>query len=141
MTSSVQLARRLLAQDTPEGTQDPEAAAVGLRKTCARLSSALGNALGTEGCNALFVRALTRTEAQHPLIADLRPRGEGRISFDGLVKIVDEHGVIRVTAAIEAVLTALIDILIRLVGEDMTVRLTAADAVAHSTPNEGASTP
>jgi hypothetical protein len=141
LSSSVQLARRLLAQDTAAGTGDPEIAAVGLRKTCARVSASLRNALGTDGCNALLVRAVTRTEARHPLIAELQRAHEGHISFDGLVKSVDEHGVDAVTAAIEALLAALIDILVRLIGEEMTVRLTAADAASHSETDGGAPTP
>ena len=141
LPSSVLLARRLLAYDTAAGTTEPGIAAVGLRKTCARVSGALRNALGADGCNALLVRALTRTEAQHPLIADLRRTSEGNISFDGLVKSVDDHGVAPVTAAIEALLAALIDILVRLVGEEMTIRLTAADAAPHSSTNGGATPP
>lgn len=136
--SSVQLARRLLACDTPPGTTDPEVVAVGLRKTCARISNALRNTLGNDGCSALLARALARTEGQHPLIADLRQSGEGHISFDGLVASVDEHGIGPVSAAIEAMLAALVDILVRLVGEDMTIRLTTADAAPQSISNEGA---
>jgi hypothetical protein len=135
---SVLLARRLLAQDTPAGTLDPGMAAVGLRKTCARVSAALRNSMGADGCNALLVRALTRVEAQHPLIADLRRASEGNISFDGLVKSVDDHGVAPVTTAIEALLTALIDILVRLIGEEMTIRITAGDAAPQSATNDGA---
>ena len=137
LSSSVQLAQRLLAYDTPPGTDDPEVVAVGLRKTCSRVSSSLRNALGTDGSNALLVRALTRIESQHPLLADLRQSSESSMSFDVLVKSVDEHGIGPVKAAIEALLAALIDILVRLVGEDMTVRLTAADAASHSGTNGG----
>ena len=141
LSSSVVLARRLLAHDTGAGTTAPDIAAVGLGKTCTRVSGALRNALGADGCNALLVRALTRTEAQHPLIGDLRGASEGNVSFDGLAKSVDDHGVVPVTAAIEALLAALIDILVRLVGEEMTIRITAADAAPHSATNGGASKP
>lgn len=137
LSSSVQLARQLLAHETAPGTSDPEMIAAGLRKTCARTLITLRNALGVDGCNALLVRALIRTEAQHPLISDLRRSSEGNISFDGLVKSVGDHGVVPVTAAIEALLAALIDILVRLVGEEMTVRLIAADAASHSVTNGG----
>ena len=129
LPSSVLLARRLLAHDTPAGSSDPEVAAVGLRKTCARVSTTLRNALGADGCNALLVRAVTRTEAQHPLIADLR-RSEGNVSFDELVRSVDEHGVVPVSAAVEALLASLIEILARLIGEEMTIRITTVDALA-----------
>lgn len=111
---------------------------MGLRKTCARVSTALRNALGTDGCNALLVRAVTRTEAQHPLIAGLR-RSEGNVSFDELVRSVDEHGVVPVSAAIEALLASLIDILTRLIGEEMTIRLTTIDALERQGTDAGAS--
>jgi hypothetical protein len=136
---SAQLARRLLVHDTPAGTTDPELIAVGLRKTCARIAGNLRNALGADATNALLVRALTRIEAQHPRIVDLRRSSEGNISFDALVKSVDEQGVAHVSAAIEALLVALIDILVRLIGEDMTVRLVAGDAAPQSSANGGGS--
>ena len=110
---------------------------MGLRKTCARVSGTLRNSLGADGCNALLVRALTRIEAQHPLIKDLRRNSDGGISFDVLVTSVDVHGVAAVSAAIEALLAALIDILVRLIGEDMTVRLTAAEVAPLSSANGG----
>lgn len=134
-TSSAQIARRLLANDTTPGTTDAEVVAVGLRKTCARVSGTLRNSLGVDGCNALLVRALTRTEAAHPLIRELRRNSDGGVSFDVLVTSVDVHGVGPVTAAIEALLAALVDILIRLIGEDMTVRLTTAEATPPSSGN------
>ena len=136
-SSSTQIARRLLATDTAPDSTAPEVVAVGLRKTCARVSGALRSSLGADGSNALFVRALTRVEAQHPLIKDLRRNSDGGISFDVLVTSVDVHGVGPVSAAIEALLAALIDILIRLIGEDMTVRLTAAEAAIPSPANGG----
>ena len=135
--SSADIARRLLAHDTAPGATDPEIVAVGLRKTCARISGALRNSLGVDGCNALLVRALTRTEAAHPLIKELRRNSDGGISFDVLVTSVDVHGVGPVTAAIEALLATLIDILIRLIGEDMTIRLTTAEAAMQSPANGG----
>ena len=139
-SSSVQLARRLLDHDTAPGTNDPEVASVGLRKTCARINSSLRNALGGDAADALLVRALTRIEAQHPLIADFRRSSEGNISFDALVQSVDRHGVGPVTVAIEALLAALIDILARLIGEDMTVRLIAADVPPLPPTNGGGPT-
>ena len=129
----------MLAADTPPGASDPEIVAVGLRKTCTRIAGGLRNALGTDGSNALLVRALARTESQHPLIADLRRSSEGNISFDALVKSVDEHGIGPVTAAVEALLAALVDILVRLVGEEMTARLTTVDTGPQSVSNSGAS--
>jgi hypothetical protein len=137
--NSVELARRLLAQDLEPGISNPELVAVGLRKTCARTSAALRNVLGADGCSALLVRALARTQGRHPLIADLRRSSEANVSFDGLVKSVDEYGVVPVAAAIQALLAALIDILVRLIGEEMTVRLIAAEAAPQSAANGGAS--
>lgn len=131
------LARRLLAQDTSSGSDDSELAAVALRKTCERAASSLRNGMGSDACNALLLRALTRVEAEHPLIRELRPSGDGGMSFDGLVQCVDEHGVAPTTAAIEALLAALIDVLVRLVGEELTIRLFVADAVSRPAAHGG----
>ena len=136
---SIQLARRLLAPELTLGTADPEVAAVGLRRTCERISVTLRNALGVDGSSALFHRALMRTEAAHPSLAGLRGSDDRHIAFEGLAASVDAHGIGAVSAGVEALLAALIDILVRLIGEEMTIRLTAAEAASPTAPNGGAS--
>lgn len=83
--------------------------------------------MGDAGCAALLARALARTEGAHPVLKDLRAlAGEG-ISPDGIAATAAAHGTENVTAAIEALIAAVVDILTRLIGDDMTMRLLDQD--------------
>jgi hypothetical protein len=99
-----------------------------LQRTCLRVSENLRDSMGEDGCNALLARALARTEADHPALKNIRRINEGSIHLDGVVTSVEVHGVAAVTAAIEALLAALVEILGRLIGEDMVIRLIDPDA-------------
>jgi len=88
----------------------------------------LRDSMGDDGSSALLARALARTEADHPALTNLRRRNEANIHPDGVVASVEAHGIAAVTAAIEALLAALVEILSRLIGEDMAIRLIDQDA-------------
>jgi hypothetical protein len=45
------------------------------------------------------------------------------IQRDAVLASIDVHGIVAVRAAIEALVAALIDVLARLIGEDMAIRL------------------
>lgn len=117
---SVHTARRLLASDAPPAGEESQAAiAAALQQTCLRVCGNLSDSFGDDGCNALFARALARAEAQHPTLRELRRAGQDTIHLEGVAGTAALHGVVPVSAAIEALLAALIDILSRLIGEDM----------------------
>lgn len=99
-----------------------------LERTCLRVSNNLRDSIGNDGCNALLVRALARTEANHPALTDIRSLNEGAIHLDGVLTSVEAHGLAAVTAGIEALLAAVVEILGRLIGEDMATRLIDHDA-------------
>lgn len=122
--TSLEIARRLLARDTVPGREaEPEMVGAALQRACVHVSETLRDSLGEDGCNALLVRALARTEADHPALKNIRRGNESSIHLDGVAASVEAHGVPAVTAAIEAVLAALVDILSRLIGEEMAIRL------------------
>lgn len=120
---SVQIARRLLPPEAAAKVRDPAAAGATLQKALARVTQSLGDAMGEDGCNALLARALARNEAAHPALRQIRRLSASAIHLDGVAASVEAHGVAPVTAAIEALLTSLIDILGRLIGEEMAIRL------------------
>jgi uncharacterized iron-regulated protein len=103
-------------------------AVAALQRTCLRVSDNLRDSMGDAGCNALLARALARTEADHPALKDIRRLDEDNIHLDGVLASIEAHGVAAVTAAIEALLAALVGILGRLIGEDMAIRLIDHDA-------------
>jgi hypothetical protein len=126
---SRQLARRLLAREVAQVSDgEPEKVGAALTRTFLRVSENLRDSLGDDGWGALLVRALTLAKPQNPALDDLRLLNEGGIHPDAMLASVEAHGVAAVTAAVEALLAALIDILRRLIGEDMTTRIIDHDA-------------
>lgn len=116
------MARRLVARET-SGAGEPAIVAAGLQRACARVSANLRDSVGEDGRDALLARALARTESDHPALKDICTLNNGAIRLDGMVAGVDAHGVVPVTSAIEALLASLLDVLGRLIGEDMAMRL------------------
>jgi len=98
-----------------------------LQQTCTRVLGNLREALGEDGCNALLARALARAEREHPPLKKIRRLYGDSIHLDGVAASVDAFGVPAVTAAIEALFAALVDVLGRLIGEDMAARLIDSD--------------
>ncbi len=79
--------------------------------------------MGDDGCTALLARALARTEAAHPALTTVRRVNGSSIALDGVADATKTHGAAAVTAAVEALLGALVDVLGRLIGEDMAIRV------------------
>jgi uncharacterized iron-regulated protein len=121
-SASLEVARGLLALRADART-DPKLAGEALQQACARVSANLRDAMGEAGADALLARALARTEAHHPALKGIRRLNDGGIHLDGVIANVEADGVATVTAAIEALLATLVDILGRLIGEDMALRL------------------
>jgi hypothetical protein len=107
-------------------------AAAALQRALVRVSANLRDSMGDDGRDALLTRALARTESDHPALKDFRKLNHGVIQLDGVVASVETHGVAPVTAAIEAMLAALLDVLGRLIGEDMAMRLLDQDLAGPS---------
>ena len=114
--------------------------AAALQRTLARVRANLCDSVGDDGCSALLARALARTESDHPALTDIRKLNNGIVHLDGVVESVEAHGVAPVTAAIEALFATLVDVLGRLIGEDMAMKLLDHDLAAPS-PDGGTRTP
>jgi hypothetical protein len=123
-SASLQFARRLVALDvTAANGGDPRVVGVALQRSCARVLDTLRDSMGEDGSNALLARALARTEAHHPVLKDMRRFSNGGIHLDGVGGTVETRSVAEVTEAVEALLGALVDVLGRLIGEDMAIRI------------------
>ena len=88
-----------------------------------RVSANLSRWFGVDGTDALFARALTRAQADHPALAAVRYSRQSGITLEGLTESADIHGPAAVADAVAAMLTALIELLGRLIGQDMAMRL------------------
>jgi hypothetical protein len=123
-----ELAIRLL---TREGSGPPQStAAEAPDRVCASVSHELSRWIGREGCRALFARALATAQAAglHPAL-DLVRVSTGSVScLDGLAEAAARSGSDATTAGVTAVLSELIELLGRLIGEDMALSLLAHSA-------------
>ncbi len=84
--------------------------------------------MGDDGWNAMLARAFARAEVSHPALKNIRRFNEGRIHLDDVAASVEALGVAEATAAIEALLAGIVDVLSQLIGEDMVVRLIEPEA-------------
>jgi hypothetical protein len=117
-----ELARRLLALETP-AEDVPEAVVSAADRVCGRVSANLSRWFGLDGTNALFARALVRAQADHPALATVRYARHATACLEGLAESARIHGADAAADGVAAILTALIDLLGRLIGQDIAMRL------------------
>jgi hypothetical protein len=128
-STAVELARRMIARDAAHAdAAEARDIALALQRTCRHVSETLRDSLGDDGCNALLSRALARTEAHHPALKLIRRQDERGIHLDGVVAAAETAGSAQATAAVEALLGALMDVLGKLIGEDMAIRIMDLDS-------------
>ena len=117
-----ELARRLLARDaSPEDAPDDVAAAA--ERVCGRVSANLSRWFGIDGTDALFARAVVRAQADHPALANVRYSHQSAVCLERLAESARLHGADAAADGVAAVLTILIELLGRLIGEDIAMRL------------------
>jgi len=116
---ATEAARRFWAHDGPDADGPAEMAAAA-EQGCARLRAVLTRWIGSEGYRALVDRSLAEARAEHPAIAGLQcPGGD----LAGVAAAVGVHSAAEVREGILALVARLIDLLSRLIGEDMATRL------------------
>jgi hypothetical protein len=97
---------------------------------CANVSDGLSRWIGREGCRALFARALAnaRADGAHPVL-DLVRVSTGSVScLDGLAEGAARCGAEAAAVGAAAILSELIALLGRLIGDDMALSLLARSA-------------
>jgi hypothetical protein len=106
-----------------DSAPDSPAVAEALQRSCTRLTDNLRDTFGAEGCSALLSRSLGRVNPPHQALASIR-RDDGReIFLDRVPAAVEQHGLPAVEAAVAALREALLEVLGRLIGKDMAMRI------------------
>ena len=121
-STSRDMARQLLAREI-RGADQPDVVAAAIQRLCTRVSDNLRHSVGDDGYNALVARVLRRTEPEHPVLTDIRRVADSGIYLDRVSSGVESHGVAAVQAAVETLMTTLIDVLAGLIGADMVLNL------------------
>jgi len=116
------LARRLInARRSQHATGD----------TPARVAAAAGDRLyrelsrwvGPDGCHALFTRALTQAQTEYPALAQIQLRARSEPYIDGVAETIMARGDPATAEAFESMLVHLVELLGRLIGDDMAMKL------------------
>ena len=122
-----QLVERELQRPATSDTDDAHHGAALFRAYAATCDNVRAT-MGDDGCDALFARAYARENAAHPALKQLRIGKNYDTSLENVGAAIATHGVIAATAAVEALIATVIDILARLIGEDMAIRIIDHDA-------------
>jgi hypothetical protein len=117
--SAVEAARRLWELDAV-GVSSPEDVAIAVGRICTQLGAGLARWIGAEGYRALLRRALDEERATHPALGSLQCNGDDAAA---IAAAVQAHGADVVAAALVSLIAALIELLGRVVGEEMAVQL------------------
>jgi hypothetical protein len=117
-----QIARRLIKShrsERAEGQTPARAAAA----ACDQLYRELSRWVGPDGCHALFTRALAQARTEYPALGQIQLRARSEPYIDGVAETIMAHGDPATAEGLEAMLIHLIELLGRLIGDDMAMKL------------------
>lgn len=115
-------AHRLLAREAATGPTTPDDPA-GAQRAVRRLADELAVWFGPHGARALLTRALVSAQVTHPALAAVRVGLAPGPDLDGLADSTRAHGAAAVAAATGDVLVALVDLLGRVIGDELAATL------------------
>jgi len=111
---------RLLWERAVGDTESPEEVAAAVERTCIQLRAGLGRWIGAMGYRALLDRALLLARAEHPALGGLSCHGGDEEMITAAVRT---HGAAEVAAGMVALVAGLVELLGRIIGEEMALRL------------------
>jgi len=116
-----QIAERLIRSrrsDQPGDTPARAAAAA-----CDHLYRELSRWVGRDGCHALFTRALSEARAENSVLEGIQLRARSDPYVDGVAETIMAHGDPATAEGLESMLVRLVELLGRLIGDDMSLKL------------------
>jgi hypothetical protein len=117
-----EIARRLISGRRSE-REGGDTAARAAAAACDNLYRELSRWVGPDGCHALFTRALAGTRTEYPALAQIQLRARLEPYIDGVAETIMAHGDPVTAGALESMLIRLVELLGRLIGDDMAVKL------------------
>jgi hypothetical protein len=124
-----EIARRLIDNRRQEQTgADPAARAAA--SACEDLYRELSRWVGVDGCHALFTRALSQARIEHPGLTPIQLQAGSELYIDGLAATIMACGDAGTAEALESMLVRLLELLERLIGDDMATKLVGRSLAA-----------
>lgn len=117
-----QLARRLIESRRSERS-DGDTPARAAAAASDRLYRELSRWVGVDGCYALFSRALAQARTEYPALAQIEIRARSEPHIDGVAETIMARGDPATVEALESMLEGLVELLGRLIGDDMARKL------------------
>ncbi|HEV8454052.1 MAG TPA: hypothetical protein VGQ24_04130 [Gemmatimonadales bacterium] len=117
--AATEVARRIWQRAVGDSSA-PEDVAVAATRMCAELRAGLSRWVGAMGYRALIDRALLLARAEHPALGSLSCHGEDEPASTAAVQA---HTAAEVATGMVALVAALVELLGRIIGEEMAVRL------------------
>ena len=117
-----QIARRLIESRQSERVRD-DTPARAAGAVCGYLYRDLARWVGHDGCHALFTRALAQTRTQNSVLEQIQLRARSEPYLEGVAETMMAHGDAATADALESMLVHLIELLGRLIGDDMAMKL------------------
>jgi hypothetical protein len=123
-SSARELAERILVRDLASAdTSTATAAVVAAERVFHRLGDNLVRWVGAEGSQALFARARAIARAQNQALRVVPPPARSALFLDALASSTDPQDTAAVLDGAVTILTSLIELLTRLVGEELATQL------------------
>jgi hypothetical protein len=116
------IARRLIESRQSERVRD-DTAARAAAAACGYLYRDLARWVGHDGCHALFTRALAQSRTETPVLEQLQLHARSEPYLEGVAETIMAHGDAASADALESMLVHLIELLGRLIGDDMAMKL------------------
>ena len=120
--TSRELAERLVAREQADGGAPPDATA-STERAIRRLCSALAGWFGPYAVHALLTRAVAQAHAVHPALVAVGVGPPPACGLTGLLESLRAHAGPAVAAGALDVLTALVELLSHLIGDDLATGL------------------
>ncbi len=127
-----QIARRLVDNRRHERT-GPDVAARAAASACEHLYRELSTWVGPDGCHALFMRALAQARTEYPALGQIQLHARAEPYIDGVAATIMAEGDAATAEALESMLVRLVELLGRLIGDDMATRLIEQTLTASET--------
>ena len=124
-----EIARRLIDSRRQERT-GADTAARAAASACDHLYRELARWVGVDGCHALFTRALTQARVEHPALTQIQLHARSDPYVDGLAATIMAYGDAATAEALASMLVRLLELLGRLIGDDMATKLVGRSMAA-----------
>jgi hypothetical protein len=117
-----QIAHRLIDRRL-SARQGGDSAARTAAAACDHLYRELSQWVGPDGCHALFTRALAQARTEYPALEQIQLHARSEPYVEGVAETIMAHGDAATAEALESMLVRLIELLGRLIGDDMAMKL------------------